>query len=159
MPDDLAMPTSGRPLRVCWALAGAWLVFLGGCSTSMAEKLTSFQNEPVERAPRGRIMQGDVDALNEAVAAIARTEDPRRFEDASKRLASLLPRFEAAGENALAAQTLFWLAYCYEKTGRKDDAAVFYDQIIRKYPETRVAEQAKSRRQEITPSRAPAPPS
>ena len=123
----------------------------------MAQKLLHFQNEPVERTPRGRITQGDVDALNDAVTAIARTENPRRFEETSKSLAALLPRFEAAGENNLAAQTLFWLAYCYEKTGRKEDAAAFYDQIVRKYPDTRVAEIAKSRRQLVEPNRPAAP--
>ena len=142
----------GWPLLACLLVA-----VLVGCSSPFAQKLMTFHDEPAERAPRGRITQTDVDALNSAVAAIARTENPRRYEEASKPLAALLPRFEAAGENALAAQTMFWLAYCYEKTGRKEDAAVFYDQIARKYPETRVAEIAKSRRQQVEPNRPAAP--
>jgi len=150
------MPIARRMLLTL--MAGVLAAVLGGCSAPrMQERLLSFHGEPGERSPSGRIMQNDVDALNDAVSAIAKTEDPKRYEEASKKLAALLPRFEAAREDSLAAQTLFWLAYCYEKTGRKDDAVVFYDQIIRKYPETRMAEQAKSRRDDIKSSRPPAP--
>ena len=108
------------------------------------------------RAPTVRITQSDVVDLNEAVETIARSENPGRYAEASKRLAPLLTRFEGAGEDALAAQTLFWLAYCYEKTGRKEDAAVFYDQLIKKYPQAPAAEQAKIRRGQMESKRPPA---
>lgn len=160
-PIGLRQQVSGVPVawrkRLSLAMAGALAALLGGCM-SMPERLASWQGEPGERSPSGRIMQSDVDALNDAVSAIARTEDPKRHEEASKKLAALLPRFQAAREDALAAQTLFWLAYCYEKTGRKDDAVVFYEQVLRKYPDSRVAEQARSRRDEIKASRQPVPP-
>ena len=107
------------------------------------------------RAPTARITQSDVVDLSEAVETIARSENPGRYAEASKRLAALLPRFEGAGEDALAAQTLFWLAYCYEKTGRKEDAAVFYDQLVKKYPQAPAAEQAKSRRGRMEFNRPP----
>jgi TolA-binding protein len=107
------------------------------------------------RAPTARITQSDVVALNEAVALIANSQDARRYEEASKKLAELLPRFQAAAEPAFAAETTFWLAYCYEKTGRKEDAAVFYDQLIKKYPQAPAAEQAKIRRGQMESKRPP----
>ena len=110
---------------------------------------------PAPRAPTARITQSDVVDLNEAVETIARSENPGRYAEASKRLAALLPRFEGAGEDALCAQTLFWLAYCYEKTGRKEDAAVFYDQLVKKYPQAPAAEQAKIRRGQMESKRPP----
>jgi hypothetical protein len=116
----------------------------------------SWQGAP--KAPTGRITQTDVASLNDAVAALAKAEDPRRFEDASKKLADLLPRFESAGESEYAAEAMFWLAYCYEKTNRKQEAAVFYDQLVGKYPQTRAAEEAKARRQRLQFNRPPETP-
>jgi tetratricopeptide (TPR) repeat protein len=122
-----------------------------GCSAPAMERSNWFATGSADaarpaRAPTVRVTQSDVVDLNEAVEGLARSENPGRYAEASKRLAALLPRFEGAGEDALAAQTLFWLAYCYEKTGRKEDAAVFYDQLIKRYPQAPAAEQARGRR-------------
>lgn len=136
---------------------------VAGCSASPSMQdarggrnwFAGSESPAAARAPTIRITQSDVVDLSEAVETIARSENPGRYAEASKRLASLLPRFEGAGEDALAAQTLFWLAYCYEKTGRKEDAAVFYDQLVKKYPQAPAAEQAKSRRGRMEFNRPP----
>lgn len=146
-----------------WAKAGlllagylACLAASGGCS-SQTPMYWASEAPRTDRAPTGRITQTDVALLNEAVATLVKAEDPRRYEGASTKLALLLPRFEAAGETEHAAESMFWLAYCYEKTSRKEEAAVFYDQLVQKYPQTRAAEQAKARRQRLEFKRPPEP--
>jgi len=95
--------------------------------------------------PAARVTQSDVVALNDAVIAAA----DKRYDEALRGLAGLLERFERAGDREHAAETMFWLAYCYEKTGRKRQAVVFYDQLIRRYPDTRPADAAAERRSQI----------
>jgi hypothetical protein len=139
------------------ALMIAGALATGGCMAPAGgrEWFANAQSKSLDRAPTGRVTQADVVALNEAVEGLAHTENPGRFAEASARLASLLPRFEAAGEQSLAAETLLWLAYCYEKNNNKSDAAVFYDQVIKKYPQTAAAERAKARRAALEFRRPP----
>ena len=111
-----------------------------GCEAAFDAPLGLWQ-----RPPTARITQSDVVALNEAVEMAANL----RYDEAERGLASLLPRFEAAAEKEYAAETMFWMAYCYEKTGRKEDAAAFYDHLLSKYPQARAAEWAGIRRARI----------
>jgi tetratricopeptide (TPR) repeat protein len=137
----------------------AWITLAAaGAGCSMMPQMLEAPPSPQEgKAPTARITQADVVALNDAVAGLARTEDPKRYEEASTKLANLLPRFEAANENSYAAEAMFWLAFCYEKTGRKENAAIFYDQLVRRYPQARAAEEAKARRQRLEFKRPPEP--
>ena len=147
-----------------WAKRTLWLACLAGlasgCSAAMVPADWG-QREPERRPPTARITQSDIAALRETIAALAKSESPARYEAASKKLAELLPRFEAANEAAYVAEAMFWMAYCYECTGRREEAAVFYDQIVRKYAQTSAAEAARNRRSRIEtkrpPDAAPAP--
>ena len=50
-----------------------------------------------------------------------------------------------SGRPDLAAEALFWTAFAHEKLGERDDAQVFYDQVIKEYPDTPAAEEARRR--------------
>lgn len=110
-------------------------VFMGGCMS----KGSFGPMDP--RVNLVRINRTDSAALNEAIEAIARLEYTR----ARANLADLVPRFESLGDLDRAAKAMFWLSYCYEKTGHKNQADVFYRRIVQKYPRTSASEQARDR--------------
>ena len=83
----------------------------------------------------------DVVAFDEAVADVANL----KYDQAGKKFASLLQVFENAGDKQRASETMFWMGYCYEKTSRKEQAVVFYEQLIRKYPKNPASLQAQDR--------------
>ena len=145
-------------MRSSFAQAMAWLVIAAAAAGCGQANFAMFSADaaPAKHAPTGQINRADQVALSEAVASIFRTENPNRYEEASVKLAAIYPRFEAAGATGEAAETMFWLAYCHENSGRKDYAAEFYDKIVRDYPQTRAAEEAKLRRARIEFKR-PAP--
>ena len=124
----------GRAIQATALSAAAAL--LGGCMAMAPEG--SFR--PGMLAPR-QASRPEAKALDEAVADVGNLE----YERASGKLAGLATRFAEAGDRYRAAKALFWLSYCYEKTGRKNQAEVFYQQVIRKYPNTPAAEQSRGR--------------
>ena len=111
-------------------------VFLGGC---MAYAPQAGRMEQPVNLVRGN--RTDSAALNEAIEAVARLEYTR----ARANLADLVPRFESLGDTDRAAKAMFWLSYCYEKTGHKNQADVFYRRIVKKYPRTAASRQANER--------------
>ncbi|HUU21303.1 MAG TPA: tetratricopeptide repeat protein [Phycisphaerae bacterium] len=94
-----------------------------------------------DRTAIARVSRADAAALEEAVAAVV----SREYDTARPRLATLVGRFEAAGEDDRAAEALFWLSFCYEKTAHKNQAAVFYRQVVDKYPRSAASQQARLR--------------
>jgi TolA-binding protein len=136
-------------------VAGAALLLATACAIAGCGA-AGFQGSAGDARPAGAgalrpVPRADYTALDSAVVAAAQG----RYGDARNALADLSERFEAAGDTAHAAQALFWLSYCYEKTGRKNQAEVFYRQVVRRYGGTRAAEQA-SRRLERLDVRPPA---
>ena len=110
---------------------------LGGCGAARWSPFLA-ANEQVALA---RLNRADISALNDAVDAIARLE----YDTARASLANLIQRFEAIGDRDRAAEAMFWLSYCYEKTAHKNQADVFYRRLIRKYPGAPAARQARDR--------------
>jgi len=94
-----------------------------------------------DRTALTRVSRADAGALEEAIAAVV----SREYDTARPRLAALVERFEAAGEDDRAAEALFWLSFCYEKTAHKNQAAVFYRQVVDKYPRSPASQQARLR--------------
>ena len=110
-------------------------VFLGGC---MAHAPQAWRiDQPVDLV---RVNRTDSEALDEAIEAVARLE----YSKARANLADLVPRFESIGDMDRAAKAMFWLSYCYEKTGHKNQADVFYRRIVQKYPRTAASRQARA---------------
>ena len=104
-----------------------------GCGLAPANKLVSAN---IPRAP-----SQESAALEEAVATVAEA----RYEEAAARLSPLTVKFEAANDRRRSAESLFWLAYCYEKLGRTGDAARLYRQVIEQYNSQPPARQAARR--------------
>ncbi len=122
----------------------ALLGLVGGCASQNAPwaALTD-----AARDERHRATQADVNEFNDAVAAASNLH----YDDAIKKLAPLLKIFENANDTAHASECLFWLGFCYEKTKRAPEATVFYQRVIRNYPQTRSAEQAQERLSRMEP--------
>jgi len=80
-------------------------------------------------------------ALDEALNLVS----DGRYEEAAARLEPLASRLERSGRTDLAAQALFWQAYCFEKDGRLDQATDLYNRVVRSHPLTRAAQQAAER--------------
>ncbi len=93
-------------------------------------------------------------SIAELDAAVALVMD-LQYDEARPRLADLVDRFDAVGDREHAAEALFWLSYCYEKTGNLDQAGVFYGEVVRRYPETPAAEQARQRQVHLTATPVP----
>ena len=81
------------------------------------------------------------EALDEAVTLIAKG----RYEDASASLSRLMGSYERSGDKTHAAEATFWLAYCREKEGRRDEAAALYEHVSKDYSGTAVARPARER--------------
>jgi len=56
-----------------------------------------------------------------------------KYQEASDRFEAVFPRLHAAGDTAGAAEAMFWVGYCYEKQGRKTQAAEWYKRVVRAY--------------------------
>ena len=109
------------------------LVGLVGCATPMYR--------PAPRVPAlGMVEQADAD-FDSALALVAEL----RYDRAAEQFSALAPAFDAAGKRSRAAESLFWMAYCYEKEGRADLAVEGYGRVSREYPNTPAAQQAADR--------------
>lgn len=89
--------------------------------------------------------------FDEAVALVANLH----YDEAAKEFAGLADSFEAAGDRTHAGESLFWLAYCYEKTGRTSQASGLYSLVAKEYAATPAARQARQRMS--PPQTAPEP--
>ncbi|HUS47114.1 MAG TPA: tetratricopeptide repeat protein [Phycisphaerae bacterium] len=105
----------------------------------------------MEKAPaRGRepiALAGVQDAatLEQAVAMIAES----RHAEAAAQLAPLSERFHSRNEAKRAAESMFWLGYCYEKLGRPNEAAGLYGRVVQEYPQQPASRQAGLRLSQI----------
>lgn len=69
----------------------------------------------------------------------------QRYDEARVRLAELAHRFRRAEDDEHAARAMLWLAFCYEKTSKKNQAELFYQRILVRYGETSAAQAARVR--------------
>lgn len=68
-----------------------------------------------------------------------------RYEDAAKQFAALMPALEQSSDAHLASDCMFWMAFCYEKSSRKEQAVIFYQHVSTHYPGTKAADMADER--------------
>jgi TolA-binding protein len=115
-------------------VAIAMALLPAGCGSAARE-----QELHARPAARG-LPQAEAD-YDAALALIAR----QRFNEAGLKLIGLDERFERAGDTGRAAQSMFWLAYCYEKLDRTAEAAELYGRVTQRYPDTPAARQAAER--------------
>lgn len=87
------------------------------------------------------VTQQDVDEFNQAVALVGRLQ----YRQATVKFKRVLVRFEAGRDAASAAETIFWLGYCYEKRDRLAEADAAYRKLLQEYPDTPAAKQARRR--------------
>ena len=90
----------------------------------------------------------DKENLQKAIALIM----VRKYVKAEDILLGLVEKFRLTKSEHQAATTLFWLGYCAEKQHNAMNAIYYYDQVIMKYPDTVVSQQAKMRKKSIEDS-------
>ena len=97
-----------------------------------------------------------VATLDQAIALITEAN----YDQAAAMLRKLIPQAESAGDYQLAAQSIFWLGYCHEKSHQPQQATQLYRQLQQAYPESQPARMANLRLQQISPDLTPPlPPS
>ncbi len=84
--------------------------------------------------------------FNEGLALVA----DLRYSQATAKLIPLIEAFEVVGQQDRAAETTFWVGYCHEKQGQKDEAIDYYNRVIRTYPQTSAYRQATERLSRLT---------
>jgi TolA-binding protein len=75
------------------------------------------------------------------------------YDRARQILSGLVEPFGKAGQIERAAESLFWTAYCFEKTREVDDATTLYRRVVKDFPQTRSAGTARQRLEALTPQR------
>ena len=68
-----------------------------------------------------------------------------RYAQATEKLEEMFGRLHAAGDEARAAEAMFWIAYCYEKQRLSGPARRWYKRVLAVYPRSRAARQAAQR--------------
>ena len=74
-----------------------------------------------------------------------------KYADASKILEQLSVTYESAKDSRQAAESIFWLGYCKEKSGNPAAAAACYRRAIERYPQTAAARNAQDRLDSLGP--------
>lgn len=103
-------------------------VSLGGCGLAEPSFLSA------DRTAHARSGQS-IAAFDEAVNLAFQL----RYAEAAEKFSRVLAGFESAGDRARAAESMFWLGYCYEKMGRVQEAEDTYRRLNAKYPESQGA--------------------
>jgi len=121
----------------------AVLALHAGCDKplNLLGKKTTTTNQPQD---------ANIKDFDQAVADAAAL----RYDSAAKQFAKLISVFEEAQDVEHASDSMFWLAFCYEKTNRKEQAVIFYEHLQKKYPDTKAAGFA-ARRHEAVDLRGP----
>ena len=121
----------------------AIVLSLAGCAA-----MGSYPYGPSKSAPMNNmVMHGEAYAqkmeseFNEALALVA----DLRYSQARAKLFPLIEAFEVIGQQSRSAEAAFWVGYCYEKQGQKDEAADSYNRVVRRYPQTSASRQATER--------------
>ena len=129
----------GWAWATCAVLGAGLLAAMSGC---MAQErvFDGLRRTPATAAAAGYGTQA-IAEFDEAVAMVARLE----YAPAAAKFQALLPVFQRAGDADRAAESLFWIGYCYEKLDQAGLAAQFYRQVLQDYPRTPAASQAAAR--------------
>lgn len=162
-----------------WArLSWVWLVFsaaaaLAGCSASKmrfpvmgrvpatqpAARLPARAARPDLRpgtgVPPQAVSGEDLAAFDRARALVTELQ----YAEAAKLLAGLALRFNTARDMPREAEATFWVAYCREKQGSRNEAARLYRRVRDEFSGRAVADEAARRLAELSgPATRPAPP-
>ena len=97
-----------------------------------------------------RIGEDDLKAFHAAIAQVTEL----KYAEAAAGFVALIPRLESAGASNHAAEAIFWLGFCQEKTGQGNMARATYQRLQGAYPKTPAARQAAGRLKRLA---APAP--
>ncbi len=132
------------------AVAAAAAV-MSGCNARQLEKAI-INPDANGGTPATSLMsseQDSVEQFNEAVGMVADLQ----YEAALPKLLTVSIDLEAAGDQARAAEAMFWLGYCHEKLDHNQDALDTYTRIIRDYPMTTAAREASARLTRLSPEK------
>lgn len=123
-----------RNILTSLILAGlAWLAMASaGCSANAMLSKDQFQSAAWSNS---RIIE-EYELAHNLIA-------DGKYHEAQEKLAPLLAEFERTGDEVHASESIFWVGYCYEKLHRTKQAGDEYRKVIRKYPHSRAAAQAK----------------
>ena len=130
--------------KLIYCLLPLWALGVIGCSARNASySITdhSAANKSLAFHEESRRYSESVAGFDEGVALVAEL----RYDQAAAKLLPVIEALDAAGDENRAAEATFWVAYCHEKQGENDMAVVFYDRVVRDYPLTSAARQAKER--------------
>jgi TolA-binding protein len=78
-----------------------------------------------------------------------------RFAEAEAALAGLIGQAENAGAAEGTDELLFWLAHCREQQGRRKEAAATYRAMLKRYPQSPFAADARERAEALEAERSP----
>ena len=68
-----------------------------------------------------------------------------KYAEAERSMQALLTPSRRGGSKNQAAEILFWVGYCLEKQGKLTQAEVYYRKVLKQYPSSKAAGQAKLR--------------
>ena len=72
-----------------------------------------------------------------------------KYAEAERDLRVIHESATPASSADILAETVFWLGYCLEKQGNNEQAVIAYAEVLKKYPNTPSAQQAKLRLTQI----------
>jgi TolA-binding protein len=113
------------------------VIFIGGCAASYykpAPRVDTSNTVP-------RIVVGLMITYREALALVDKLE----YDPAEVKLEQVSAQFDAAGDTAHTAESMFWLGFCREKLHRDDLARQTYVTVIERFAGTKPARYARTR--------------
>ena len=119
---------------------GLWIVLAGLLTAAGCAPAGSVGPVEPYRAV-SPVTSQDVDEFHQALALVSQLQ----YRQATVKFKRVLGRFEAGRDATRAAETMFWMGYCYEKQDRLAEADAAYGKLLQKYPATPAAEQARRR--------------
>ena len=73
-----------------------------------------------------------------------------RYSQAAKLLQTVVDPFDKSGDYRHAAEAIYWLGYCRHRQGLSSSAELLYRRLIKKYPNTVAARQARQWLDEVS---------
>jgi TolA-binding protein len=142
------------------ALAGALAALAGwlpGCASGSGARMLAAS--PVHRAAEGSAVPLVPKAtrapfehdFNEALSLVTKL----RYEEAAEKFSQLSRSYQAGSDYVRAGEAMFWQGYCHEKNRQLQTAAGIYREVIRNFPDTPAARQAREGLARVTGSREP----
>ena len=119
---------------------------LGGCGAVQFES-DALPGNGVG-ATRVRVHTGTLVDFNHAVQVASKG----RYTEAAVLFEEVARQFKVAGDRKRAAEAVFWIGYCHEKSDRFIEAETYYRRVIETYPRQPAAAQSRQRLTRIRPA-------